>query len=353
MADYSNIYFKRTQVGYAIMRPNTAFVANNAGSIGNAEPWIQSDNRQLWVDAVCINPNIVISTNFGNTGLTASDEMFSSSTTQNSTSKLVTTTFSFDFEQMLQNISTSFNTFKIKSGNSNPIAIYNPLLSSTYNILLGSNLSFNSANNINQLDSEYIDSLEFLTGADIGQGYVADRLYLHVASTFGNDHYLLMDPVIGSQYSGGNKITITNGVINHDTTTVTSIPSSETLSHGSQFTAVTGVTTDTYGHLTGYTSKLFTLPAAEGSGGSSLVVQELQAISGGPIAQNTTETHDVTLKLTSGENEVVFTTPSPDSLNGSGNDTRFDVTSATQSGGTMTRYTVNMIIHTIDGGIIS
>lgn len=64
---------------------------------------------------------------------------------------------------------------------------------------------------------------------------------------------------IGKTYSGGNKITVTNGSINHATQSVESKTSTASPSYGGTFTAIDVVTTDDYGHVTKVTTKTITL----------------------------------------------------------------------------------------------
>ena len=348
MADYTRILFARTDGN--IMHPMYSFSTGNTGTIVYAEPWVQRNQKQLWIDNVCINPDIVFSTNFGNL-LVNPQELFTKTTTQDSTSKKVTSTVVFDYTKLLDNLDESFNTFRIQKGQT-PYQIYSPTDSLTVHLLLGDNMNITKPSDTYLLDSEYIDSLSIVDGQTIGGNYISGHSYLDIESTFGNHSYVDLSGIAGSTYSGGNKITITNNVINHDTTTVTPTSSAETLSHGQSFFAVSEVRADSYGHLTEYTVKEYKLPAAEGSGGSGMI-QDIYAEIGTPLDQTTTDSNSFKIKVSGSDNEVVLIGPSTSSLNNDGNDVRFALTTATDQSQTMTRYSVDIKIHTIDGGVIS
>jgi len=66
-----------------------------------------------------------------------------------------------------------------------------------------------------------------------------------------------------NHFSGGNEITITGGSIAHDNITRTDTTSTDAPAYGGTFNAVTGITTNTRGHVTAIDVSTITIPASD------------------------------------------------------------------------------------------
>ena len=66
-----------------------------------------------------------------------------------------------------------------------------------------------------------------------------------------------------NHFSGGNEITITGGSIAHDNITRTDTTSTDAPAYGGTFDAVTGITTNTRGHVTAIDVSTITIPASD------------------------------------------------------------------------------------------
>ena len=308
---YTTIFLKRTSG--SVTNSNCTFLSNNTGNMSQCEPWVQTNVRQLWIDSVCINPKLDFSATYGSLPVGNSPaNLFSISTTQNSTNYEVTTAVKLDmtalYNQLVSCLTQDVQPFILTDG-VDTYQIYNPYVSATSNLVLGNHLSYDDTTHTLDVD------LSSLT------------------------------------YTGGNMITINNTTIDHNTTSVTSTTDAAILSSASDFTAITSIGIDTYGHITSYNTRTYTLPSITGSGQGSTVTQELQALGDTSISGNIYR--NVTASLTAGSNTVRFNGTAVDSVTNDGNDIRFQYITNVNQANSATTYDVTPIIVTIDGGVIS
>ena len=276
--------------GYTATGGAYAWAANNSGSISVAEPWVNTNTKQLWIDNRCINPTLTEDSNY-----------LSLATTISNTNEVITT-LSLDYQSLHDDILgdvTIPSAYPLKFKNTSDTATgtaanvtydYAPHTSGTYEIKFGSGLTFNATTGVVQAD--LIES--FLSGVTIQQGdgstNMPDTTHKYMVFTFTTngspapttiyvdaaDFYDDTDTQTDFQNTTGNPVqtswttnssTFTVGAYNkfntvHSAITAPAyeIASNQSPSFGETFTIISGVTEDGFGHVTGLKTKTVTLP---------------------------------------------------------------------------------------------
>lgn len=248
-----------------------AFAANNGGTIVSAQPWVNKATKQLWVDNVCINPTLKSLSNYLTLSWTkeANNEI-----SQN---------LNFDFDQLKSdlNIPTlpEYQLLTIVKGN-NKIE-YNTSTAKT--LTIGDGLAFDGStlSSTVTVDS-FLNSVSIVNANGEGTPGTfmkfefntatngAQTIYADVAAFYDNTDTKTKVKAGNIINIAANPTAFTEGslnefTVNHNSITTTpnnaGVTTPTDLTNGGNFTAVTGVTTDGYGHVTGYNLSKFNLPS--------------------------------------------------------------------------------------------
>lgn len=190
--------------GTIISNFDYAYTTNNNGALVQCEPWVNTNSaaKQLWVDNVCINPHLKLSTG------TNTQTYFTLTTSQDATTGEVMQVLTFD-----------------PSG----LSTGTPTIPDHWIL------------NIAQYDSTntYANEWEYFPTNN--------------ASEHSPVYRIIVKDKLSFDYS--------TGILSHAAITTTSTPGTISPAHGGTFTIIDSVTTDNYGHITAYTTKTVTLPA--------------------------------------------------------------------------------------------
>ena len=192
--------------------------------MSDVEPWVQTLNKQLWIDSVCINPKLETQvTQRGNAVSNQQILLFNQVLVQNNNQCVNTLTF--DIDEFIGRLHTSgaLGNFVLRQNigtqNVSDRVLYSPFQyvtnrDETNCITLGSHISFTGTHN--EFNSEYIHSVYIATGATListltqagvsTTGIETAHDYLVIQSTFGNYNYVDIDALTGG--SGGSAATV-------------------------------------------------------------------------------------------------------------------------------------------------
>lgn len=231
-------------------------------SITQVQPWVQTYNKQLWIDAVCINPKLTISP----VSYSLNDEerqfSFASLTKSvNNNTSLCTNNLTFDFAGLKNyfNNTNYFNALRFRQAQRNangvivttgnngysydePITVYNPVcgISQLPEIFFGRNLKATTVEGKNIIiESQYISSITTMLGSDLrnalgragGSGVQTlylehdaatndvidnDAVYLVITSNFGLSKYIKLADIAGySVFHDPINVTTTSTAVNN------------------------------------------------------------------------------------------------------------------------------------------
>jgi fibronectin-binding autotransporter adhesin len=155
----------------------------------------------------------------------------------------------------------------------------------------GISVSYQDADNT--LDFDVADFSITLTGDVTGTGTVTNLGNVSFATTIAANSVALGTDTTGAyvqDITGGTYISTSETAagaesnvvtINHDDTTRSNTTDTGTLSHSGTFTAITGVTTNTQGHVTGTETTTYTLPAGAIPNDATITLSGGTGVSGG------------------------------------------------------------------------
>lgn len=235
------------------------------GSFDKVEPWVNTTAKQLWVDAVCINPRIKI----GSTVYGPTDVQWDSTN---------------NYAYLELPAGPTLYNLKFNSSNSAATAtgtnyIYDPYAAAK-TVTFGKYLIFDASTGLVSVDRAsiidgltdiYLDNVEWVTSDNVTTANTAGPYnptkigqLAFTWNTTGPTGALITYVDFANYidtYTSGTYITVTNNTINHNTTTRTDTTSTASPAHGGNFTVVDSVTTNTTGHITAVNVKTVTLPS--------------------------------------------------------------------------------------------
>lgn len=235
------------------------------GAFDRVEPWVNTTAKQLWVDAVCINPTLVSS----DSSVTITGPSW------NATTNRVEIDLAASVATPIYNL-----TFGSSSSNAtadNESRIYDPD-SAAQTLTFGAGLIFNGASGLVSVSPGaftdiFLDNVEWVTAENSTSGtpdathpydsaHIGELAFTWNSSTptGGTITYVDFGNYI-DDYTGGTYITVTNNVINHNSTTRNDTTSIVTPDHSESFTVIDSVTTNSTGHVTAVNVKTVTLPS--------------------------------------------------------------------------------------------
>lgn len=268
MADATMIKLRRGNGLHSSYITSANFSTNYKGAFTNAEPWINTASKQLWVDKTCINPTpngkdgVIVGNAYLNNGEVFYDISADMSYIQSSIGEKTLTfakgTTTATFKPITNDYTLNFGKGIAFENNE----IFVDLASGTtadYLSFVNGKLTFNPGNLVKD---GFLDTVTY-TEADNTLHFTwntaAEKSQLNVPL-----HAIVED--VDTTYEAGNYLnktegTTTNYVFNHNTTTRTDTTGTATEFPSAGITVVTGVTSETYGHVTSVETTKFTLPA--------------------------------------------------------------------------------------------
>lgn len=240
--EITNIKLARTTESGTYLNPkfNNLYNSTGNGTIVYAEPWVQKANKQLWVDGVCINPDLNIETITYTASGREINFDFALINRTVSHGKCAQT-IEFDFAALKDYFSNTgyFNNFNLSycTRDENGIVVinnnletrqtqlvYEPVKAQLPEVVLSRTFKLTTENNSKvNLATEYIDSIEVLTGTQLlnrigpsrggGSNQVplvepedinnldaiqAGNQYLAIKSTFGTYKFIAISTIEGA-----------------------------------------------------------------------------------------------------------------------------------------------------------
>ena len=247
----TDIRLARTTGNGRYLNPDNTIQYNNTegyqgkGTIAYAKPWVQKENKQLWVDGVCINPELgteeVEVLNTSNQESTIYEILKLRRTSDNN--NVISDLFSLDMTQMKAYFQDPyahfFNQFAVRqvqrdqNNNAvvengvyvygNPMSIYDPVIGAAQlpSVLLSKNVKITTDNNNTLIDTQYISSIHTMLGSALknamGMGESQqpqtifpdtdgrtpetiddDAMYLVIVSNFGLSKYIKLTDISGA-----------------------------------------------------------------------------------------------------------------------------------------------------------
>ena len=359
--EYTDIILKHTTGLSAQFPTGCAWVNDNQGVIDKVEPWVQVSNRQLWVDSVCINPDIKAKavTIDPNTPYVLPEipnqAIFNRLYSFDTNTKKAELALVLNMDKLKDYLVNQYVTpFRISYGGYS-YEIYNPFHqeynAQTVMLYIGDNLKY--VDLTHTLSSEFISNIQITDGTSLdGVPHVntitinPNHMYMLITSTFGLNYIFDVTTLMNPHY--GSTLILTGNTLDIAAVTRTNTGSTQTLVHEGTFDAVTSVTTDAYGRVTGVNTATFTMPSDSGAGGGTAITQELYAspLSSSQITGTNTEYRTVNLSISGDSTPVRLSADSTDA-GGNGTDIRFTVLQDAT-----TADTVTIKIRRVDGGIV-